>query len=398
MHQVGANKHFHLEQPQVSELMDQPEIMDTKLGTLKAMFDMCQVGKLKLPESESYLQKQTQVSTTSRRLFENLHTQMCPKNHDHDHIKGKTKIHGKWVNVSSFAKGYTVGFARKIASCICNWGYPESPLIVEEMILGLEEHENPKWHQRHCSCKNADVSPTSNQRHLCMARHPLGKRYSEQWDIRPQGLASTILGKVYGRVDGTYLWYCELKRVLISLGFVVCPFDGCLLVLVTEGSQGQPIVHGVLGVHVDDGTGGGDSHFKEVLQNLRKRFSFGAYNEHEFDFCGVHYIDSGMTDGTIELDQREYIKKIEPLNVPKNRRAEPDAELTDSERQCLRGLCGSLQFAAVHSRPDLCAKVGQLQASIPIGKVSDLLEGNRVLYEGKQHPVCVCAYSSYSAE
>ena len=24
-------------------------------------------------------------------------------------------------------------------------------------------------------------------------------------------------------------------------------------------------------------------------KKLRERFSFGAYNEHEFDFCGVHY-------------------------------------------------------------------------------------------------------------
>ena len=124
--------------------MDQPGMMDTKLGTLKATSGMCQVGQLKLPQSESYLQKRTQVSTTSRRLFETLHTQRCPKNHDHEHIKGKAKINGKWVNVSSFAKGYTVGFARKIASCICNWGFPESPLIVEEMILGLEEHDKPE--------------------------------------------------------------------------------------------------------------------------------------------------------------------------------------------------------------------------------------------------------------
>ena len=196
-----------------------------------------------------------------------------------------------------------------------------------------------------------------------------------------------LKGGAYGRVDAPYLWYCELKRVLVELGFVVCPFDGCLFSLITEGPKGKPLVRGVLGIHVDDGIGGGDSHFHDVLQQLRKRFSFGAYNQHEFDFCGVHY--KQWDDGTIELDQREYIHKIEPLNVPKNRRAEPDAPLTDAEKQCLRGLCGSLQFAAVHSRPDLSAKVGQLQASIPGGRIKDMLEGNRILYEGKQHAVCL---------
>ena len=41
-------------------------------------------------------------------------------------------------------------------------------------------------------------------------------------------------------------------------------------------------------------------------------------------------------------------------------------------------------------------KWGQLQASIPGGKVKDMLEGNRILYEGKQHAVCllICTDSS----
>ena len=78
-----------------------------------------------------------------------------------------------------------------------------------------------------------------------------------------------------------------------------------------------------------------------------------------------------------------HIRKIEPINVSQNRHASPDADLSDMERHFLRGLCCSLQYAAVHTRPDLAAKVGQLQASIPRAKVKDLLETNRVLYEGK---------------
>lgn len=83
--------------------------------------------------------------------------------------------------------------------------------------------------------------------------------------------------------------------------------------------------------------GGGDSYYRSILQKLRERFSFGAYNEHEFDFCGVHYRQ--WDDGTIETDQRDYIRKIEPINVPQNRRASPDADLSDMGRHFLRGLC-----------------------------------------------------------
>eukprot|EP00435_Cladocopium_sp_Y103_P058560 s1182_g20.t1 len=196
-----------------------------------------------------------------------------------------------------------------------------------------------------------------------------------------------LKGGAYGRVDAPILWYRELRRVLEELGFVACPFDGCVFSLVTCGTNGKPVVRGILGVHVDDGIGGGDHFFKETLERLRKRFNFGAYNEHEFDFCGVHY--KQWDDGTIEMDQREYIRKIEPLNIPKNRRLEPESELSEAERHGLRGLCGSVQFAAVHTRPDLAAKVGQLQSAIPRAKIKDLLEANRVLYEGKKHHVCL---------
>ena len=194
MHQVGANRHFHLEQPLGSEMIDQPEMTDTKLGTLPATFDMCHVGSLKLPQQESYLQKRTQVFTTSRRMFDTLHSQFCTRSHAHTHIKGKTKIRGKWVNVSSFAKGYTLGFARKVAGCICCWADPESPLVIEEMILGLEEHDRPEC-QRHCSCRKDIGCMTSNQRHQCMGRHPLGRLFFVRLGIRLPGLATFILGK-----------------------------------------------------------------------------------------------------------------------------------------------------------------------------------------------------------
>jgi hypothetical protein len=44
-------------------------------------------------------------------------------------------------------------------------------------------------------------------------------------------------------------------------------------------------------------------------------------------------------------------------------------------------LNGSLQYATVHTRPDLAAKVGQLQSKVPIATVETLLEANKVLKE-----------------
>ena len=63
-------------------------------------------------------------------------------------------------------------------------------------------------------------------------------------------------------------------------------------------------------------------------------------------------------ESSIEMDQIDYIQKIEPIDVGRSRRYQPEAEVTEMERQHLRRLCGSLQYAAVHTRPDLSAKTG----------------------------------------
>lgn len=73
LHKISHGQHFHMEQPRGSEMIQQPELHDVRMGTLLATFDMCQAGDLKLPGSKEYLQKRTQVFTTSRKLFERIH-------------------------------------------------------------------------------------------------------------------------------------------------------------------------------------------------------------------------------------------------------------------------------------------------------------------------------------
>ena len=209
-------------------------------------------------------------------------------------------------------------------------------------------------------------------------RDKLGIRGSEQ---------CALMGGAYGRIDAPYLWYKAFRETLEKLGFVTCPLDGCLFSLVTPEKDGSPRIRGVLGIHVDDGIGGGDGYFHGVLQKLKGIYDFGAYNEGSFEFCGVRYRQ--WDDGTIEMDQTEYLRRIEPIEIPKHRRMDPKSDLTPVEVQHLRRICGSLQFAAVHTRPDLSAKVGQLQSMVTKGQVQHLLEANRVLYEGKKYPVCI---------
>ena len=112
LYQVENGRHFHLEQPVGSELLLQPELEQTRYGTLPTIFDMCEVGKLNWKGEP--LQKRTIVLTTSRIIHGALDCRYCCKTHEHRQIAGQVKHGGSWISLSSFAAKYTAGFARTV--------------------------------------------------------------------------------------------------------------------------------------------------------------------------------------------------------------------------------------------------------------------------------------------
>ena len=189
-----------------------------------------------------------------------------------------------------------------------------------------------------------------------------------------------LLKSAYGLVNAPLLWYEELKTSLLNLGFIVSPLDPCVFVLPKEQDNG---IHGLVGIHVDDGIGAGDQYFQQSIAKLEQKFPFGSKKEGCFIFTGIQLTQ--RTDGSIELDQKKYIEDIPSIEVPRDRRKFPEANVTDHERQSLRGLIGSVQYGATNTRPDLSAKLSFLQAKITIAKVQDLLDANKLLNEAKAH-------------
>lgn len=165
-------------------------------------------------------------------------------------------------------------------------------------------------------------------------------------------------------MDAPCLWYCQLRDELVKQGCAQCPFDLCVFSYSSTDAAGNLVPRGSLGIHVDDGIAGGDEEFQAMLNRLEKRFKFGAFDKGEFTYTGIRFRQ--WDDFSIEYDQTEYVKGIKPIEFPKSRRHEPQALVTEGERSALRSLLGALQYAAVHSRPDLCAKVGGLQSIVQV--------------------------------
>jgi hypothetical protein len=134
----------------------------------------------------------------------------------------------------------------------------------------------------------------------------------------------------------------------------MCPFDPCLFVLRESNDSTCPgQLAGVLGIHVDDGICGGNEKFQEVLQKLESKYPFGSNKVQSFTFTGIDLNQHG--DGRITLSQSGYVRKISPIPIDVNRKSQPSLKVTEEERGLLRGLIGSLQYAATNTRPDLAS-------------------------------------------
>ena len=188
----------------------------------------------------------------------------------------------------------------------------------------------------------------------------------------------------YGLIDAPYLWYCALVAELNQLGFIATPFDPCLFILrAPKGAPNEGSLAGVLGIHVDDGIGGGNELYREKIKELEKKFPFGSHKTRAFTFTGIEVTQRG--DNSIHLSQSAYVRKIKPIAIDVNRKTQTNSSINETEKLALRGLIGSLQYASTNTRPDLSSKLSFLQSSINSATVETLLEGNKLLHEAKQH-------------
>ena len=102
--------------------------------------------------------------------------------------------------------------------------------------------------------------------------------------------------------------------------------------------------------------------FLAQLQKLENKFPFGSKKSQNFVFTGIELTQNN--DHSITMSQEKYITKINPIHIQPQRKAQLDLPVTERERQDLRALIGSLQYASVNTRPDLSSRLSFLQSDI----------------------------------
>ena len=116
-HQVSLGRHFHLEQSQGSEALVQKELDDVVSGTYRTVFDMCEVGELRIPNGNNLTicEKEQWCSRPQRSFTRCWMRDTAGKITQHDPILGQAKSSGRWQNLSAFAAKYSRGFSKNVS-------------------------------------------------------------------------------------------------------------------------------------------------------------------------------------------------------------------------------------------------------------------------------------------
>ena len=142
-YQVRLGRHFHLEQPAGSSLIQMDAFAFIRQHTVAARFDMCRFG-LRIPKTNRFLKKRSQVLTTSRQLFHELNGFLCANQHSHQRIEGSISVNGQSQRLTSFCAIYCQGFAKMVAGKLCKLHHTMIGSDEHAMVFDDEEEERPK--------------------------------------------------------------------------------------------------------------------------------------------------------------------------------------------------------------------------------------------------------------
>ena len=133
--QVSQNSHFHMEQPQGSQMWLHHCLDEIISNTSQCSFDMCIVGHLKDPTNALPIRKRLTVQTTSAALHSNLHGRWCPGTHSHQTISGKIQTSEGSVNRSKYTERYPSRFARQVVKILLHEKPWEKPVYAADFTV-----------------------------------------------------------------------------------------------------------------------------------------------------------------------------------------------------------------------------------------------------------------------
>eukprot|EP00435_Cladocopium_sp_Y103_P018404 s1763_g4.t1 len=106
-----------------------PYVQEIYRYMLLASPDLCNAGNLIDPQTQKPIKKGLNVVTSSQKLFNQIDSLRCTRDHEHQIIEGSTKVDGVNMSRSKFSERYPRKFARLLAKAMIKSSFPcEKPV------------------------------------------------------------------------------------------------------------------------------------------------------------------------------------------------------------------------------------------------------------------------------
>ena len=200
-------------------------------------------------------------------------------------------------------------------------------------------------------------------------------------EVDENGKVWKLKKTVYGLYDASRSWYFAVKEEVLKLGMKTLSGDLAFFYLVKENK-----LLGLCIVHVDDFLMGGNQEFFNILNNtLLTKFTFGKMECKRFKYTGLNI--EQKEDGSIFVDQNEYIQSLKPIELEKA--VDKKMKLPKKKFTEYRALTGQLSWAAENTRPDLAFDVRELSVRNKEACYNDVKKANKILKKAQTEQVAV---------
>ena len=211
----------------------------------------------------------------------------------------------------------------------------------------------------------------------------------------PQDSVLRILRNFYGSTTAPRGLWLDLHKKLVGIGGIPALGERCLWLWFSKTERdpvkGTPKLLGAMGGHVDDFHRVGDQKSDKWLDVCRKidaAYQWGTMKTRSYRHAGTDIATIPQDDGTfrIEVDQDAYIESLGDLEIsPQRLRA--DGPLTPQETGACRTSLGGLQWLAIQTQPQLCARCNLLLTEIVVGgTLSHAREIQQMIGEVRREP------------
>ena len=191
------------------------------------------------------------------------------------------------------------------------------------------------------------------------------------------GVLWRLLKPAYGIVESGRLWQLTIESWMSGQGIV--PIPGMPQLFMTFGDGGN-VSLAICEVVDDLQVVGSPREVNDFHTALAKRFEVGRFVvDRPLIFNRLH-ISQG-NDGTVHIDMKEYMEKIEFPALSRERKKQFHERASPEELTAYLGLAESLNFLGHGVLPQASFAASYLQQAVGNLRVSDLISGSKVLNE-----------------